>query len=176
MKLRDLTINQIVEICKSRSACEDCPLAVEFIASHTRYTKCMVDNLFFLSEPRKCGEYIMNKEVMDVDAGEITRCADCTHADTAEKTLHARLEDLEQRVNWLCEGMKPFFEAEVEQPSEYRLDTLALKAAIHNIETRPAGAIFVPRDEDGIPGIIGYDEAAKRLREMVKRGEQRNEG
>ena len=81
MKLRDLTINQIVEICKSRSACEDCPLAVEFIASHTRYTKCMVDNLFFLSEPRKCGEYIMNKEVMDVDAGEITRCADCAHAE-----------------------------------------------------------------------------------------------
>jgi len=64
----------------------------------------------------------------------------------------------------------------VRQPSEYRLDTLALKAAIHNIETRPAGAIFVPRGEEGDPGIIGYDEAAKRLREMVKRREQRDEG
>lgn len=81
MKFRDLTINQIVEICKSRSACEGCPLAVEFIASHTHYTKCMADNLFFLSEPRKCGEYILNREVMDVDTGEITRCADCAHAE-----------------------------------------------------------------------------------------------
>ena len=64
----------------------------------------------------------------------------------------------------------------VVQPSEQWLDTLALKAAIHNIETRPAGAIFVLHNKEGDPGIIGYDEAAKRLREMVKRREQRNEG
>lgn len=108
MKLGDLTLNQIAEICKNHLRCKGCPVAMTVDVDHTCYTVgCMVCNMFPPHPPHKWDEGTLNQEVVGIDTRENTRCADCTRAETyGERVVCKRAPGAEFTINDFCSRWK----------------------------------------------------------------------
>ena len=109
MKFQDLTIRQIVNLCKSRPTCEGCPLSHEEIYSHTRYLECWAKGLFAYGTPRDRSEYVLNQDIEGVSesdpahAAGAVHCADCTHAEIyGERVSCRRAPGAAFTVNSFC--------------------------------------------------------------------------
>ena len=81
MKLGDLTLNQICELCNSHPTCADCSLSCTEDYGDAQHLRCIARTVFALVKPREASDYLLNRDVYEVQDYKNVRCADCAYGE-----------------------------------------------------------------------------------------------
>lgn len=103
MKLRDLTLNQICELCNSHLTCADCSLSCTEDYGGAQHLRCIARTVFALVKPCVASDYLLNRDVCEVQDYKNVRCADCVHAKVyGERVVCRRAPGAAFTINDFC--------------------------------------------------------------------------